>query len=68
MTKDNKLHINLTDDLLCLLNEILDSDMNTHGYTELITQTIKSGEYTTHDRGWLNVVRSKWIRHIKKNR
>lgn len=58
----------LTPPLKKLLKQIQNSDMDLYGYEELIISTLKTGKYNETDRGWLQVIRTKWIRYIKTNK
>lgn len=64
MSKKNiKFHY-LTDELYKLLLEIREK-MDTTGYDQLVDFTIKTRKYHHADQVWLQVVRRKWIDHLK---
>lgn len=63
----NEKHI-LTPELKQLLVDIQNSNMDTHGYSELIRSTITLEKYNEIDRDWLNIVRRKWIDYLKKEK
>lgn len=58
----------LTKPLRKLLEQIKECGSVSYGYEELITNTIRTGIYNEVDKDWLNVVRRKWINHLKKEK
>jgi len=50
-----------------LLVDIKNSNVS-QGYEILIESTLATNSYHELDRGWLNVVRRKWINHLKKEK
>jgi len=58
----------LTKPLRKLLEQIKNCSAVSYGYEELISNTIRTGIYNEADKDWLNVVRRKWINHLKKEK
>ena len=64
---DNVLYIELTESRRNTLIDIQQSTLDIYGYEELIKKTLRIDGYLLEDREWLNVIRRKWITHLKLN-
>jgi len=63
----NVLYIELTESRRNTLIDIQQSTLDIYGYEELIKKTLRIDGYPLEDREWLNVIRRKWITHLKLN-